>query len=128
MIDKIRGTLPPIPVHPHVQRPILAKGEPPFCVIQLTRGQTQVHQNPIHFFDAKSQYDLPDLAEIGRPQENSVAKGFQDLARKRQSTGVGIQSHEPAVRVRGDQNALRVSTSPERGIDVPATRVGPKPG
>ena len=117
--QKNRRRLPPLRIHPHVQRPVVPDREAPARIIQLHGRNAQVRQDHIRALEARLPQRLWQAGEIAaargedlhpEPQPAQTRLGFGKLDR------VGIQPQQPAAGLDARQQFPRVSAEPQGAI------------
>jgi hypothetical protein len=109
-------------VHPHVQRRVLAVGEPALGDVELHRGDPEVEQDPVGVLEPEVTQRVGDPVERRVHGGEPVTEGREALAGQAQGLGVAVETDDAGETAPGEQG-LAVPAQPQRRVDQDGTFV-----
>src|SRR5258708_5698937 len=99
-------------IHAHVERPSLAEGEAARRIVELRRGDAEVHQRAVHLAEPEPVEHRARVAEV--PVRDDDVAPRQPLARRLERRRILIEAHHPRARL---QERERMPAAAERSVE-----------
>ena len=113
-------------VHPHVERTVVAVGEPALGPVELAARTTpRSNRTPEHWLGLEIGHDGVEVVEPGVAQGDPVTEGSEHLGRRRQCRRVPVDPEELEVGP-GLEQQPGVAAAAERGVHQHAGWDGPE--
>src|SRR2546422_1204657 len=120
-IDEIRSRHGVPHVHPHVQRSVRHKTEPPGGRVQLQGGDSQVPQGAIEIALCRLSHHMRGITIGSLHDQRPIAVRAERLPGRRHRCCVTIQPDDPPIRPTRFKDGHAVSSRPSRPVEIDPT-------
>jgi hypothetical protein len=86
-----------VPIQTHIQRTFGLETKPPLGIIELKRGNAQVKEYAVDFFEMQVSQDIIDIHKVGIDQITGRFKIAQPVSSNRQRLLVSVNANQPSA-------------------------------
>ena len=115
LVDDLRRATAP-PFHPHVERPVAAKGKAALGLVELHRGNANVEHDAIERQEIFPRGDLLQLGKARLDQGQPAGGLFDEPGSAKHRQRVAIESQH--ARARKFEQGARIAARPEGGVEI----------